>query len=1297
MYAYTARAGSSCQHIRASCRQCAISRLRSIAPRLLRQSSLLSPTIPLTIRSYSSQADPLAAWLDSVKSKKCSEPQQLTPSSGTSSSKPVSISTGSKHARNGRADGRGDRRIRRVDSAKPTKPQEEDLVQALKVIANALSKSKANNSDGSSSKPPPTLVDPINHGQKQKPTKFAKTARREAENSGNRKQRREPPKVPNAVKIEAEHLDISPSKLAAALGRKSSPPESIQRPVEAAQATEKLEETRGSAHREGPQARRRRKRLEREQNAQGANNVEGGVLKDDTNSTLRSVSTAKGWLQTGQVLDGEKTPQTLETKGDLRKTGVEQEADPRDPAKAPTDGPTLRRIAGKISPMARRMVSAGTARDTAMEEFRKRAASRVSKTPPVIPRPRGREPSSNDSSARRTQWRAQAVGPLLQNLYNITHSVATTQAQRLLLQFLEENHELLGEHGDKLIDAQRGVAVFGTAPDLSSHRDGTLQTTLMETYQTLEDALKVQPAKPAESIPEMALKKATAVGEISASELNLKPIDVPQPPVPGVVYGLDRVLFNPGVYQLRDEHSKVYNFDPYLETITPVKEFDFSALKEYITSSRDTALINIATQENTKYTGSTSSMTSALAHFHYLLSKWRPINMNHLSRGFPDPLTSFSAFQREPTGIFLRWRDGVYAIDANKEFDSANVLMYLGKSMEKFLTAERDVYEKFRKDQSHKLSDEEKDTPESYHYTTMGDFLMRSQLDAYDPRLPGTGMFDLKTRAVVSIRKDATDFEPGLGYEIRKRKGEFESFEREYYDLCRAAFMKYSLQARMGRMDGIFVAFHNIERIFGFQYLPIGAMDEAIHGTTDTTLGDQEFKVSVSMLNKALDMFTEKFPAQSLQIDFETRPLNTKKDDCFMYIIAQPVTEDKIKSIQERNLEKIQEYERQVVGLDSKQTAQFLIDAVNKETEEAELMDDAERLQKAIEHPFEPRNVEILKAAVEKMSEHDTATENAVHKALEMVEARLQEEGELATPAASAPESPDIAEDSSAESSNAETSAEANPDVTETTANTDESTTSTSTSAPKPARKKTFDDQPIMGLKIQIRNFVNGKEVLRVENLRPEDNWEVKYAIEDMKYEQALSRYQEMKARKFLVHVTRKKKGLKDVESGNGRMSKHQNQFLGAISDAVKAGKQYRAQQDAVDAERGLTSLADTGNVFEPVKADEVEIRTGGLAIEEKEVPKQAEEVIFTKEAQEPPMEETAQALPQEEVKKQALIPEAARFVPQSEIKQEVPQEETKADYSKVEEFKVDAEKPKEEAKPEPPKEEVKEKSWWLL
>ena len=68
---------------------------------------------------------------------------------------------------------------------------------------------------------------------------------------------------------------------------------------------------------------------------------------------------------------------------------------------------------------------------------------------------------------------------------------------------------------------------------------------------------------------------------------------------------------------------------------------------------------------------------------------------------------------------------------------------------------------------------------------------MRSQLDCYDPRLPGTGVFDIKTRAAVPIRLDLMNYEENSGYIIRTLQGPLESFEKEYYDLIRSAFLKY--------------------------------------------------------------------------------------------------------------------------------------------------------------------------------------------------------------------------------------------------------------------------------------------------------------------------------------------------------------------------------------------------------------------------------------------------------------------------------------------------------------------------
>ncbi|KAI9747175.1 MAG: hypothetical protein M4579_007511, partial [Chaenotheca gracillima] len=276
------------------------------------------------------------------------------------------------------------------------------------------------------------------------------------------------------------------------------------------------------------------------------------------------------------------------------------------------------------------------------------------------------------------------------------------------------------------------------------------------------------------------------ISRLDSAELQLEALDdLTTREVPGLSYGLERVLFNPGVYQLQDARTRVFNFDPYLSNIMPVSEFDFGALKRFITSSQDESLKSMAHAHGKKYIGSSSSMTGALGQFHFLLSQWRPITTDMLSRGFPDPLKSFTTLQRIPTAIFLRKRDGVYAIDADKEYDTGNILSMLGKSMEKLLTLSKEDYERYRRSNSEQV-DEDREAPESYHYSTIGDVVMRSQLDAHDPRLPGTGMFDLKTRAVVSIRMDTDNYRSGMGYQIRERFGNFESFEREYFDMIRS-------------------------------------------------------------------------------------------------------------------------------------------------------------------------------------------------------------------------------------------------------------------------------------------------------------------------------------------------------------------------------------------------------------------------------------------------------------------------------------------------------------------------------
>lgn len=55
--------------------------------------------------------------------------------------------------------------------------------------------------------------------------------------------------------------------------------------------------------------------------------------------------------------------------------------------------------------------------------------------------------------------------------------------------------------------------------------------------------------------------------------------------------------------------------------------------------------------------------------------------------------------------------------------------------------------------------------------------------------------------------------------------GASHSYEKEHFDLMRAAFIKYGFQSRIGGMSGVFVAYHNLKSIFGYQFLPQSVLD----------------------------------------------------------------------------------------------------------------------------------------------------------------------------------------------------------------------------------------------------------------------------------------------------------------------------------------------------------------------------------------------------------------------------------------------------------------------------------------
>lgn len=98
-------------------------------------------------------------------------------------------------------------------------------------------------------------------------------------------------------------------------------------------------------------------------------------------------------------------------------------------------------------------------------------------------------------------------------------------------------------------------------------------------------------------------------GKISGLNVSVEKVQpLREMKVPPLAHGLDRVLFNPGVYWLRDPRSGIYNFDPHLRKVLDVDLFDYTALPPYITSSKDEELVELTRRHQRKFCGSTSSM-----------------------------------------------------------------------------------------------------------------------------------------------------------------------------------------------------------------------------------------------------------------------------------------------------------------------------------------------------------------------------------------------------------------------------------------------------------------------------------------------------------------------------------------------------------------------------------------------------------------------------------------------------------------------------------------------------------------
>ncbi|KAL0484075.1 hypothetical protein AKO1_004706, partial [Acrasis kona] len=346
----------------------------------------------------------------------------------------------------------------------------------------------------------------------------------------------------------------------------------------------------------------------------------------------------------------------------------------------------------------------------------------------------------------------------------------------------------------------------------------------------------------------------------------LHPVILPdQPPIPKLHHKLETVIENQGLHLLRNKNT--YYFDKRLEKIHQPNDIDMNALSPFVTSSRDVNLNKLAIQHGCTYKCSTSSISPVLVPIFMMLTKFKSTNSRNLF-SFDLLKSNYSPSVTKPN-IFMLRRDPIqkqiFSIDSQHvNFIAPNnhILMELGKSLEKLLVMDYSNFEhEFLKiNQKHHRA--RIVTPDTYRFLNVGKFIMRSQLDCVHHAVDGQEVvFDIKTRATHKIRTSM--FQPNLWKRYTGSKpsdilGANNSYEREFYDMVRGAFLKYGVQARIGAMGGIFVAYHNTKEMLAFEHIKLSEIDEYTFGSSH--MANHHFGMATSILEKMLDLITTNHP-----------------------------------------------------------------------------------------------------------------------------------------------------------------------------------------------------------------------------------------------------------------------------------------------------------------------------------------------------------------------------------------------------------------------------------------------------
>ncbi|KXS20889.1 Pet127-domain-containing protein [Gonapodya prolifera JEL478] len=428
--------------------------------------------------------------------------------------------------------------------------------------------------------------------------------------------------------------------------------------------------------------------------------------------------------------------------------------------------------------------------------------------------------------------------------------------------------------------------------------------------------------------------------------------------IPRLSMGLERVLFHSGVQVLQDPRSRVFNFDPSLKRIPRIEEFDFSLLSPFVPPSQDEALHKYGNKCGARYVASTSSAGSALSQFVLSVTDHRDIDTSGMSMAFLGESRKHTRMIRAPCSVLLHWipEEGIYAMDAEKPEDESlgdTTLSQLGNVLEKKLTLSKEEFAGYLLTEggAAKRPENSERTNDSFHYGKFGSFLLRSQIDCHHPSLP-KGTFDIKTRATQMIRMDPKNHMSNLGYKLQSHRGAYQSYEREYYDMIRGAGLKWSLQARIGAMDGIFVCHHNTDEIFGFQYIPLDTIDALLFGSSE--IAEQSFLASLRMLEDCLSEVTAKLPQHTLRLTFRTREMPFPRPQS-LSIFVEAVESDDDTSVSASIPKEIRKYKLECYTtlngkrrLRKTESIAALVDGENKRVEVySKLVDETETMNAA--------------------------------------------------------------------------------------------------------------------------------------------------------------------------------------------------------------------------------------------------------------------------------------------------------------------------------------------------------------